>query len=250
MIVRIKKRRRGFPSRLHTSVFFIDGLNDEWNLWSFTLMPGYAELWRFYFMIILFYCKSQFCFLRIILYRWLQDLIFLLRVSHGGKFVHIRVAQLQRLWFFFSEVWVLADLNSRNRPDAFLLIHLFSVYKINSDLKKKNGGWKEWSREFHFHSTFFLPIVYRRHQTALAGAGGYSISPIVMSLKKLSLIPDFCLLLAFFFRSCRNTERELKVLLCLLLTAPFGAVQFCSVPVTVYAVTFLFSSSLSHPNWI
>lgn len=105
-------------------------------------MPGYAELWRFYFMIILFYCKSLFCFLRIILYRWLQDLISLLRVSHGGKFVHIRVAQLQRLWFFFSEVWVLADLNSRNRPDAFLLIHLFSVYKMNSDLKKKKWWMK------------------------------------------------------------------------------------------------------------
>lgn len=34
---------------------------------------------------------------------------------------------------------------------------------------KKNPGCKEWSREFHFHYTFFLQIVYWRRQTALAG---------------------------------------------------------------------------------
>lgn len=84
------------------SLMVIDGLNDEWNLWSFLLMAGYAELWRFYFMIILFYYKSTFWFLLVILYRWLQDLISLLRVSQGDKFVHLRVAQLQRLWGFFS----------------------------------------------------------------------------------------------------------------------------------------------------
>lgn len=32
---------------------------------------------------------------------------------------------------------MLADLNSRNWPDAFLLIRLFSVYKMDNDFFKK-----------------------------------------------------------------------------------------------------------------
>lgn len=153
---------------------------------------------------------------------------------------------LQRLWSFFPEVWVLADLNSRNRPDAFLLFSLFLVYKINSDFFFfffLNRGWKKRSVEFHFHCTFFLQIVYWRHQTA-PGAG----KCLQACLRALTCMfrqrqwrlqhrprrhvseetishPSFCFTFVLFLKSYRNTERGVTVFLCLLLTAA----QFWSV---------------------
>lgn len=161
-------------------------------------------------LIILFYYKSTFGFLRIILSRWLQDLFSLLRVSHGGKFVHIRVAEV--VGFF---------LRFRNWPDTFLLIRLFSVYEMDSDLKKKKK--KRWMNRMRLWVPFSLYIFpadcvleasdcfgwkssSRSWQVPTSfNGGGCSILPILVSLREQSLIPDFSLLLSSFY--C-NRERE------------------------------------------
>lgn len=103
-------------------------------------------------------------------------------------------------------------MNSRNWPDAFLLIRLFSVYKMDNDLKKK--WWMKRMRTWVPFSLYIFPADWvleasdcfgwksssRSWQASTSfNGGGYSIIPILMSLKKQSLIPDFCLLLSIFF---------------------------------------------------
>lgn len=168
LTVRIKAAKRLSIQTTYLSVF-IDGSNDEFNLCSFTFFDAWILRTGGFILQLLYLIINLCLFLILKSTRTSADLGSLLKVSRGGKFVHILVAQLQRSWFL---------LMFRRWPTwtteiASMLFCLFvsswftgwTLILIILKKKKRNCRWKKWSCMFHFYYLFFLEILCRRYDT-------------------------------------------------------------------------------------